>query len=70
LEVTLNYGKETKKGHMIAALFYQNVPNAIDDIQGDDNNGLRIRRNIFSAFQEIDIMGRLHTYIFAQTVTY
>lgn len=32
---------------------------------GSDNNGLKIRRQIASGSQELDMMGRLHSDIFA-----
>ena len=66
LEATLNYGEEAKRGHMTAALFYKDTPNSIDDTQGDGNSGLKIRRNVASQSQELDLMGRLHCDIFAQ----
>jgi hypothetical protein len=43
LEATLNNGDKAKRGHLTAALFHKDSPSAIDDTQGDANNGLKIR---------------------------
>jgi hypothetical protein len=66
LEATLNYGTDAKQDHLSAACFESDTPPNVAATSGSDNNGLKIRRQIASGSQELDMIGRLHSDIFAQ----
>ena len=62
----MNFGREAKKSHLTSALYYRDSSNHLDDTQGDDKSGLKVRRQLSSRSHEIDILGRLHTDIMHQ----
>ena len=66
MEAALNFGREAKKSHLTSALYYRDSSNHLDDTQGDDNFGLKVRRQLSSRSHEIDMLGRLHTVIMHQ----
>lgn len=66
MEATLNFGREAKRGHLAAALYYTDTPLFLDDADSSVNKGYEIRRNMSSTSQELDMMGRVHADIFAQ----
>ena len=66
METVLNYGRDAKKGHLTAALFYQDTPGYVDTFSGNANQGLAVRRDFSSKSKVIDMHGRLHTDITAQ----
>ena len=66
IEALLNYGKEAKKGHLTAALYFSDTPKFFDDTKGDSNIGLKTRRQLASSGKEIDVMGKIHSYFFNQ----
>ena len=66
VEATLNFGREAKKSHLTSALYYRDSSNHLDDTQGDDKSGLKVRRQLSSRSHEIDMLGRLHTVIMHQ----
>ena len=66
LEATLNFGRDAKKSHLTSALYFRDVAKHFDDVQGDENKGLKSRRDIASRSREVDMMGRLHCDIFHQ----
>lgn len=66
IEATLNYGEDAKNGFLSAALFFKDTAFYLDDVKGDDNTGLKQRRQLASKSHEMDMMGRLHSDIFAQ----
>ena len=66
VEATLNFGREAKKSHLTSALYYRDSSNHLDDTQGDDKSGLKVRRQLSSRSHEIDMLGRLHTDIMHQ----
>ena len=66
LEVSLNYGREAKKSHLTAALFYRDSSARFEVTQGTTNSGLTVRRQLAARSRELDMMGRLHTDIMHQ----
>ena len=66
LEATLNFGRDAKQSHLTSALYYRDVAKHFDDVRGDDNKGLKSRRDIAARSREVDMMGRLHCDIFHQ----
>ncbi|GFN84138.1 hypothetical protein PoB_001064400 [Plakobranchus ocellatus] len=66
IETVLNYGRDAKKGHLTAAMFYRDTGNHFNDDSGDNNEGLVIRRQLSSNSKLIDMCGRLHSDIAAQ----
>jgi hypothetical protein len=66
IECLMNHGEEAKKGHLGSALFFKDTPKYNEDTQGDENTGFKARREIASGSQEFDMMGKLHSDIFAQ----
>ena len=61
IETMLNYGREAKQSYLTGALWYRDSTNHFDETAGDENKGLRSRREIASRSKEVDMMGRLHT---------
>lgn len=66
IEDTLNHGSEAKNSHMTASLYIADTPEYLDDTQGDDNEGLKARRERAEQSHSIEMMGRLHSDIFQQ----
>ena len=66
IEACLNYGKDAKKGHLTAALFYRDSSQHFDDTQGNGNSEMKVRRGMTARGKVVDVMGRLHTDIVAQ----
>ena len=66
IESTLSYGRDAKKSQLTSALYYRDSSHHFDDTQGNDNSGLKIRRELAARSQEMDMLGRLHTDIMAQ----
>ena len=66
IETTLSYGKEAKNGHLSAALYVKDTPGYVSDTMGDNNEGLKARRDAAAQSAEIEMMGRLHSDLFAQ----
>lgn len=66
IEATLNYGREAKKSHLTSSMYYRDSANHFDDVQGDANSGLKVRRDQSSRSKVIDMIGRLHCDIFHQ----
>lgn len=66
IEATLNYGREAKKSHLTAAFYYRDSSNHLDDTQGDENWGMKTRREQCARSREVDLMGRLHADIMHQ----
>lgn len=66
IESLLNYGQDAKEGHLTASFYYQDSPSHLDDTGGNDNNGLRIRRQLAARSHQIDMIGRLHSDIMNQ----
>ncbi|KAK7098204.1 hypothetical protein V1264_002556 [Littorina saxatilis] len=66
LEATLNYGREAKKSHLTSAMYYRDSSNHLDETEGDDNWGLKVRREQTMRSREADMMGRLHADIMHQ----
>ena len=62
----MNFGREAKKSHLTSALYYRDSSSHLDDTQGDDKSGLKVRRQLSSRSHEIDMLGRLHTDIMHQ----
>lgn len=44
IEATLNYGRDAKISQLTAGLFYWDSSHHFDDTQGNDNSGLKVRR--------------------------
>jgi hypothetical protein len=66
LETELSYNAEAKNGFLSAALYAKDTPEHMDATQGDDNTGLKERREAAAASAEIDMIGRLHSDMFTQ----
>ena len=66
IKACLNYGKDAKKGHLTAALFYRDSSQHFDDTQGNGNSEMKVRRGMTARGKVVDVMGRLHTDIVAQ----
>ena len=66
IEATLNYGRDAKKSHLTSAMYYRDSANHFEDVQGDDNRGLKVRRDHTARSREADMMGRLHVDIMHQ----
>ena len=66
IEATLNYGRDATKSQLTASLFYRDSSHHFNDTQGNDNSGLKVRRELTVRIREVDMMGRLHTDITAQ----
>lgn len=60
IEATLNFGRDAKKGHLTSACYYRDSSNHFETTQGDNNAGLKVRRDLAANSREIDMMGRLH----------
>jgi len=63
LESTLNFSNEAKTSHLTSVLYYKDTAGHLDATQGDDNLGLKVRRELAAQSSSIDMMGRLHTDI-------
>ena len=44
IEAALNYDRDAKKSQLTAGLFYRDSSHHFDDTQGNDNSGLKVRR--------------------------
>lgn len=66
LETELSYNAEAKNGFLSAALYAKDTPGHLDDAQGDDNLGLKARREATARSAERDMIGRLHSDMFTQ----
>ncbi|GFR61129.1 hypothetical protein ElyMa_001838200 [Elysia marginata] len=66
IESVLNYGRDAKKGHLTAALFYRDSSNYFDELTGENNTGVATRLQFCSQSKQIDMYGRLHTDIMTQ----
>lgn len=66
IEATLNYGTEAKKSHLTSAFYYKDTSGQFESTQGDDNEGLKTRRELTARSHQVDMMGRLHTDIMHQ----
>ncbi|KAL8588147.1 hypothetical protein ACOMHN_044117 [Nucella lapillus] len=67
LETLLTYGPDAQKcGYLECCLFASDTPGHMDATTGDDNRGLKHRRNASARSQTMDLMGRLHTDLMAQ----
>ncbi|KAL8589477.1 hypothetical protein ACOMHN_061688 [Nucella lapillus] len=67
LETLLTYGPDAQKcGYLECCLFASDTPSHMDATTGDDNRGLKHRRNASARSQTMDLMGRLHTDLMAQ----
>eukprot|EP00745_Piridium_sociabile_P016480 TRINITY_DN24483_c1_g2_i1.p1 TRINITY_DN24483_c1_g2~~TRINITY_DN24483_c1_g2_i1.p1 ORF type:complete len:437 (+),score=66.11 TRINITY_DN24483_c1_g2_i1:2267-3577(+) len=63
IETLLNYGSEAKQTYLTSSCFYPDTPGRMNDTNGDNNTGLKTRRDLAAASAEMDMMGRLHTSI-------
>lgn len=66
IEATLNYGRDAKKGHLSAAMYYRDSANHFNAITTADNKGIVARRGLIRSSKTVDMYGRLHTDITAQ----
>ena len=66
IESTLSYGRDAKKSLLTSALYYRDSSHHSDDTQGNDNSGLKVRRELAARSREMDMLGRHHTDIMAQ----
>ena len=66
IEALINYSREAKQGHLSSALFYRDSANHFEDVQGDENKGMKTRQELTSRSREVDMMGRLHVDFFHQ----
>ena len=66
LESTLNYGEDAKNGFLAAALYAKDSAYFFDEFKEDSNKRYSIRHTAASKSQEIDMMGRLHSDVFAE----
>ncbi|KAL8570941.1 hypothetical protein ACOMHN_023613 [Nucella lapillus] len=67
LETLLTYGPDAQKcGYLECCLFASDTPGHMDATTGDDNRGLKHRRNASARSQTMDLMGRLHTDLMVQ----
>ena len=66
IESTLSYGRDAKKSLLTSALYYRDSSHHSDDTQGNDNSGLKVRRELAARSREMDLLGRLHTDFMAQ----
>ena len=62
----MNYGKDATDSHLTSGLHHSDSPGRLDGSQGDDNTGLKIRRELTAESGEVDMTGRLHTDIMHQ----
>ena len=66
LEATLNHGEDAKNGFLSAALYAKDSPHFFESLEDDSNRGYKIRHATAAKSHEIDMMGRIHSDIFAQ----
>ncbi|KAL8565345.1 hypothetical protein ACOMHN_029040 [Nucella lapillus] len=67
LETLLTYGPDAQKcGYLECCLFSPDTAAHMDSTAGDNNRGLRDRRQAAAQSRIMDLMGRLHTDLMAQ----
>ena len=72
LESLLTYGPAAKESQLTAALFYKDEAgkmdkcNSLEAAAADRNKGLVARTAFISESKEVDMIGRIHSYIFFQ----
>ncbi|XP_069138860.1 uncharacterized protein F54H12.2-like [Argopecten irradians] len=65
LETLLSYGPAAKESQLTSAMWYKNRAKQMDTT-GDDNHGYVKRKLATANRQTVDMMGRLHSDLFAQ----
>ena len=71
LETLLSYGEEAKSTHLSSSLFYKDTDGKMDEpdptkASADANLGLKKRASCTSESKVMDMIWRLHGYIFNQ----
>ena len=66
LENLLSYDVGAKSTQLAAELFYQDTARHFNKATGDDNRGLKQRRNLTQRSKTVDMAGRLHVDLFQQ----
>lgn len=63
----LSTSRDVKSGALTTEMFYRDSSNHLDDTQGDQNYGLKVRRTFAKRSREIDMYGSLHTDLTQQS---
>lgn len=64
LETLLSYGPAAKTSHLTTALWYEDTPKYMNDL--NNNNGLAARREFTKRSKTLDLVGYIHSDVFNQ----
>ena len=70
IETFLSYGEDTKKSQLMSALFYEDQPGRMDEVDFGDaarNSGLWNRSRFTQGSRIVDMIGKIHADIFFQS---
>jgi len=69
IETLLSFGEDAKKSQLTSEMFYKDTARKMNSVtfgDANENNGLKLRREVIAQSREFDMMGRIHADMFFQ----